>query len=134
MNSTCRIYKGVGPVWVFSISLVYTGLLLWIVPQSQKVNLTYCLKSSLFLTFSFCLFVWLIRLKCSSHLSHHSDFFRRSYVICVLICVICVWSYVIFIVWTLLLKWLGFLENHRRRDQDFLVKMGGVAHIGGGCL
>ena len=29
---------------------------------------------------------------------------------------------------------MGFLENHKREDQDFLVKMvGGVAHIVG-CL
>ena len=31
----------------------------------------------------------------------------------------------------LIYRGLGFLKNHRRRDPDFLVKMGGVAHIGG---
>ena len=31
-----------------------------------------------------------------------------------------------------LIYWgLGFLKSHRRGDQDFLVKMGGVAHIEG---
>ena len=43
-------------------------------------------------------------------------------------------SYVILKVCTsLFIGGLEFLKNHRRRDQDFLVKMGDVAHIGG-CL
>ena len=52
----------------------------WTFQQSHNVNLTYCLKSSLLLAFSF-LFVWLIKLKYTSHPSHHQDCFRGSYVI-----------------------------------------------------
>ena len=39
-------WQGVGPVWAISISFVYIGLLIWAFLQSHKLNLTYCLKSS----------------------------------------------------------------------------------------
>ena len=41
------------PMWTISISFVYIALLTWAFPQSHKVNLTYCLKSSL--VFASCL-------------------------------------------------------------------------------
>ena len=52
-------WQGLGPVWVISISVVYTRLLVWAFPQLLKLNLTYCLKSSLSLACCF-LFVYLI--------------------------------------------------------------------------
>ena len=44
-----------GPVWITSVSFVYTGLLIWVFSQLQKLNLTYCLKLSLLLAFCFLL-------------------------------------------------------------------------------
>ena len=56
---------------------VYTGLSVWAFPQSPRLSLTYCLKSSLLPAFCF-LFVWLIKLKCVSHPSHNYKCFRGS--------------------------------------------------------
>ena len=50
---------GVGPMWAFSVSFVYTVLLVWAFPQLHKLNLSYCLKSSLLLVFCF-LFVCVV--------------------------------------------------------------------------
>ena len=52
-------WQGVGPVRAISISFVYTRLLVSPFPLSHKLNLTYCLKSSLLLAFLF-LFVCMI--------------------------------------------------------------------------
>ena len=49
----------VGPVYTISISFVYTELLVRAIPQSHRLNLTYCSKSSLLLTFCF-LFVCMV--------------------------------------------------------------------------
>ena len=48
-------WQGMSPIWSISISFVYTELLVWAFPQSHRVNLMYCLKSSLLLAFSFLL-------------------------------------------------------------------------------
>ena len=40
-------------MWVISFSFVYTRLLIWVFPQSQRFNLTCCSKLSLLLTFCF---------------------------------------------------------------------------------
>ena len=45
--------QGVGPVCTNSVSFVYTELLVWALLQSDKLNLTYCLKSVLLLPFCF---------------------------------------------------------------------------------
>ena len=52
-------WQGVGPVWVISVSFVYTGLLVLAFPQSHRHNLNYCSKFSLLLAFSF-LFVCMV--------------------------------------------------------------------------
>ena len=52
-------WQGVGPVWVISVSFVYTGLLVLAFPQSHRLNLNYCSKFSLLLAFSF-LFVCMV--------------------------------------------------------------------------
>ena len=44
-------WQGVGPVWAISVSFVYTGLLVWAFLQWHKLNLYYCLNSSLLLAF-----------------------------------------------------------------------------------
>ena len=46
-------WQGVAPVWTTSISFIYTGLLVWALPQSQRLNLIYCLKTYLLLAFCF---------------------------------------------------------------------------------
>ena len=48
--------------------------------EEQRLNLTYCWKSSLLLAFCF-LFVGLIKLKFVLHRSHYQDCFRGPYVI-----------------------------------------------------
>ena len=48
-------WQGVSPMWAIPISLVYTELLVWAFPPPQKLNLTYCMKSSLLLAFCFLL-------------------------------------------------------------------------------
>ena len=52
-------YQGVGPVWAISVSFVYTRWLVRAFLQSHKVNLNYCLKSSLLLAF-YLLFVCMV--------------------------------------------------------------------------
>ena len=52
-------WLGVHLMWVISFSFVYIGLLVWTFLQSHKLNLTYCLKSSLLLAFCF-LFVCMV--------------------------------------------------------------------------
>ena len=47
--------EGLGPVWVISVSFVYTGLKPF--PKPHKLNFIYCLKFSLLLAFCF-LFGW----------------------------------------------------------------------------
>ena len=43
-------------MWVFFISFVYTGLIVWTFLQSQKLNLTYYFKSySYLITYSYLL-------------------------------------------------------------------------------
>ena len=44
-------WQGVGPLWVICIPFAYTELPVWAFPQSHRINLTYCLKFSLLLTF-----------------------------------------------------------------------------------
>ena len=44
-------WQWVGLMWAISISFAYTGLLVWAFPQSHKLNLTYCVKSSLLIAF-----------------------------------------------------------------------------------
>ena len=55
---------------------VYTRLLVWAFPLLLKLNLTYCLNLPCYLHFAFCLFVWLIKLKFTFHLSYHEGCFR----------------------------------------------------------
>ena len=50
--------QGVGPVWAISVSLVYIVSLVWAFSQSDKLNLTFCLKFSQLLEFCFP-FLWL---------------------------------------------------------------------------
>ena len=70
--------QGLGPVSTFFVSFVYTVLLVWAFPQLHRLDL-YCLILPCYLHFAFCLFVWLIKLKCASHPFHHQDCFRGSY-------------------------------------------------------
>ena len=57
VNNTWPFYllnwQGVGSMWVISVSFVHTGLLVWAFLKPHKLNLTYCLKSSMLLAFCF---------------------------------------------------------------------------------
>ena len=105
-----------GPVWAISVSFVYTGLLVWAFLQSHKLNLTYCLKSSLLLAFCF-LFVCMVD-QTQMYPSSISPLGLFQRIICSIHSVI-----------PLCIGGLGFFKNHRRCHQEFLVKMGDVANI-----
>ena len=49
---------GLGPIWVISVSFVYTGLLLWAFPQSSHADLIFLIAWNLpcYLHFAFCFF------------------------------------------------------------------------------
>ena len=117
-------WQGVGPVWAFSFSFVYTGLNVWAFIQSQKLNLTYCLNSSLLLTF--CPLI-----VCMAHQSQMyplsiSPLGLSQGIICNIPSV------------TLSLLspppsplaegGLEFLKNHKREDQNFTVKIKGSSY------
>ena len=63
-------WKWVGLMWAIFVS-AFTRL--------NKIDLTYCLKSPLYLHLAFCLFAWLIKFKCTLHPSHYYDCFRGSF-------------------------------------------------------
>ena len=90
--------------------------------QSHKLNLTYCLKSSLLLAFWF-LFVCMV-----DQTQMYPSFISPLELFQGIICNI-------HSVKPLIYRGLAFLKNHSRGDQDFLLKMGGggrvgVAHVG----
>ena len=101
---------------------LYRITLVWAFLQWHKFNLTYCLKSSLLLTFFF-LLVCIVD-QTQLHPSSISILGLFQGIICD-----------IHSANPLFIEVLGFLKNHRCGDQDFLVKMregeGGVcvAHI-----
>ena len=53
--------------WLRFKRVITVRLLIWTFLQSHKLNLTYCLCLPCYLHFAFCLFVWLIKLKCTPH-------------------------------------------------------------------
>ena len=59
--------QGVGPVWTISVSFVYTGLLIWVFSVAKSLILLIAWNSPCYLHFVFCLFLWLIKLKCTPH-------------------------------------------------------------------
>ena len=65
-------WQELGLVWVISVSFAYTGL-----PVSHhshsNTSLILLIGWSLpcYFQFAYCLFVWLIKLKCTPHPSHH---------------------------------------------------------------
>ena len=111
----------VGRVWAISVSFVYTGLLVWAYLQSHNLNLTYCLKSCLLLVLCF-LFVCMI----DQTQMYPSSISPLGLLQRIILCNIYSVNHLIY--WG-----LGFLENRSRGDQEFIVKMERVAHIGG-CL
>ena len=92
-----------------------TCLSIWAFPQLQKLNLTYCLKSSLLLAFCLLFVCMVAQTQMYSSSISPLELFQR---------IICN----IHSVKPIIYRGLGFLKNHRRGDQYFLVKMGGVAH------
>ena len=117
--------QGLCPVWTISISFVYKVLLVWVFLQLHKLNLTYCLKSSLLLPFCF-LFISTV----DQNQIYPSSLIHLT-IIGLFQEIICNIHSVVPNPPSLLIGRFGFLKNHRKGDQDFLVKIGGspYSHI-----
>ena len=71
-------WQGVGPMLAISISFVCTGLIVWAFPQLHRLNLTYCLKSSLLLAFCFLLVFMIDQTRmCPSSISPLGVFYQN---------------------------------------------------------